>query len=67
MDTSFLRSRAPVMQSLHPADEDLKLALIPVIVAVVLLYVSFEWGHWDKFFVETVDWIVNGVMGLWGE
>jgi len=55
------------MQELHPADEDMKLALIPVVVAVVLLYVSFEWGHWDKFFVDTVEWIVNGVMGLWGE
>ncbi len=60
-------SRASAMQSLHPADEDLKLALIPVIVAVVLLYVSFEFGHWDKFFVEGVQWVVDGVMGLWGE
>ncbi len=55
------------MQSIHPADEDLKLALIPVIVAVVLVWVSYEFGHWDKFFVEGIEWIVNGVMGLWGE
>ncbi len=66
MAIHFERSRAPTMQSLHP-DEDLKLALIPVIVAVVLLYVSLEWGHWDKFFVEGVQWVVDGVMGLWGE
>ncbi len=63
---SWTETGAPVMQSIHP-DEDLKLALIPVIVAVVLLYVSLEWGHWDKFFVEGVQWVVDGVMGLWGE
>lgn len=54
------------MEPIHPADADLKTALIPVIVAVVLLYVSFEFGDWDKFMV-VVEWVVNGVMGLWGE
>ena len=65
MDYTADRSRTPAMQSIHP-DEDLRMALIPVIVAAVLLLVSLHFGMWDKFFVD-VNWAVHGVMGLWGD
>jgi len=54
------------MQSIHP-DEDLKAALIPVIVAVILLWLSVDFGLWDKFFLVVTEWDLHGVMGLIGE
>ncbi len=53
------------MQSIHP-NEDLKAALIPVIVAFILLWLSIDFGLWDKFMVITT-WDLHGVMGLIGE
>ncbi len=66
MDTSILRSRAPAMQSIHP-DENLKNALIPVIIAWVLLWLSIDFGIFDKFLMVIQEFDLHGVMGLWGE
>jgi len=54
------------MQEIHPADLDMKMALIPVILAVVFLWFSVDYGVWEKFLVK-VEWLIHGVMGLWGE
>ncbi|MEE9401428.1 MAG: hypothetical protein V3V32_05365 [Dehalococcoidia bacterium] len=55
------------MEPWHPDAPDLQFAIIPVILAVIFFWVAFELGHWDQYFVEYVEWVINGVMGLWGE
>ena len=44
------------MQELHPADAEMKDAVIWVILAVVLLLVSVYFGVWDKFLEVTVTY-----------
>ena len=56
------------MEPIHPTEcAELKDALcLLLIVGVVLVASQYLLGHWDKFLVQ-VDWLIHGVMGLWGE
>jgi hypothetical protein len=44
----------------HPADVEVIHALVPVVVAIVLLLVSVHFGMWDKFLEVAV-----GYFPLW--
>jgi hypothetical protein len=56
-----------MQEPIHPVDPEMLNALIPVILAWVLMWISIDFGLWEKFFTVITSWDLHGVMGLWGE